>query len=131
MAQAHRSTRSDHSGAYNMETINRAVAIIKPRQPYHDWATGIPGPADDVTLDEMRTDCTAILIPDFDTPAESEAFIAGIATDLFELELAAWHLDTTEWPEDRDYARFREWFDVEIHTVVFDVADGGIFKEPF
>ena len=36
-----------------------------------------------VTLDEVRTDCTAILIPDFDDPAEAEQFIASIADELF------------------------------------------------
>ena len=47
---------------HSMDVINRAVAIIKPRQPYLDWAISIPGPGDDVTMDELRTDCTAIEI---------------------------------------------------------------------
>ena len=114
-----------------MDVVNRAVAVIKPRQPYLDWATSIPGPADDVTLDELRIDCTAILIPDFDDPAESEAFIAGLAIDLFEMELDAWDRDPATWPEDRSYEAFQEWFDVEIHSIVLDTADDDITREPF
>ncbi len=114
-----------------MDVVNRAVAVIKPRQPYLDWAKSIPGPADDVTLDELRTDCTAILIPDFDTPVESEAFIAGLAGDLFEMELEAWDRDPTTWPEDRSYKAFQEWFDVEIHSIVLDTADDDITWEAF
>ncbi len=114
-----------------MDVINRAVAVIKPRQPYLDWATRIPGPADDVTLDELRTDCTAVLIPDFDTPAESEAFIAGLAVELFEMELEAWDRDHTTWPDDQSYKAFREWFDVEIHSIVLDASDDDITWEAF
>ena len=114
-----------------MNMINRAVAVIKPRQPYLDWAKSIPGPADDITLDELRTDCTAILIPDFDDPAEAEAFIAGLAADLFELELDAWDRDPTTWPEERSYGTFREWFDVEIHSIVMDASDDEIIREAF
>ncbi len=29
---------------HSMDVINRAVAVIKPRQPYLDWAKSIPGP---------------------------------------------------------------------------------------
>ena len=112
-----------------VDVINRAVAIIKPRQPYLDWAKRITEPADDVTLDELRTDCTAILIPDFDAPAESEAFIAGFAVDLFEMELEAWDRDPATWPEDRSFETFREWFDVEIHSIVLDAADDDIVRE--
>lgn len=65
-----------------MDVINRAVAVIKPTQPFLDWAKSIPRPTDDVTLDEVRTDCTTILIPDFDDPAEAEALIATIVDDL-------------------------------------------------
>ena len=114
-----------------MDVINRAVAVIKPRQPYLDWAKSIPGPADDVTLDEVRTDCTAILIPDFDDPAEAEAFIATIADDLFEMELDSWDRDPRTWPVNRSYAIFREWFDVEIHSIVLDASDDIIIREAY
>ncbi|HSH82471.1 MAG TPA: hypothetical protein VLA19_28405 [Herpetosiphonaceae bacterium] len=114
-----------------MDVINRAVAVIKPRQPYLDWAKSIPGPADDVTLDEVRTDCTAILIPDFDDPAEAEAFIATIAGDLFEMELDSWDRDPRTWPVNRSYAIFREWFDVEIHSIVLDASDDDLIREAY
>jgi hypothetical protein len=126
--------RRSHRGfphAVVANLVNRAVAIIKPKQPYLDWATSIAGPADDVTLDELRTDCTAVLIPDFDTLAESEAFIAGLAGELFEMELEAWDRDPATWPEDRSYEAFRTWFDVEIHSIVVDASDDDIMREAF
>ena len=112
-----------------MDVVNRAVAVIKPRQPYLDWAMRLPDAPDDLTLDELQRDCTAVLIPDFDDPAQAEAFIAAIASDLFELELDAWDRDPQSWPEDRSYQTFREWFDVEIHSIVLDASDDDITTE--
>jgi hypothetical protein len=109
--------------------INRAVAIIKPRQPYLDWAKGLSDQVDDVTLDELRMDCTAILIPEFDDPAEAAAFIATIADDLFEKELDAWDRDPRTWPKNRDYHAFRDWFDVEIHSMVLDAINERMTRE--
>ncbi len=114
-----------------MKQINRAIAVIKPRQPYVDWALSLPGETDELSLDDLRSDCTAILIPEFNAPAESEAFIASIAAELFEAELDAWYRDRTTWPLARDYRVFREWFDVEIHSIVLDAADRDITSEAF
>ena len=114
-----------------MKQINRAIAVIKPRQPYVDWALSLPGDPDEMSIDDLRRDCTAILIPEFDTPAESEAFIASIAPELFEAELDAWYRDRTTWPMDRDYRVFREWFDVEIHSIVLDAGKSAIRREDF
>lgn len=116
---------------HDVNMINRAVAVIKPRQPYLDWAKSIPGLAGDVTLDELRTDCITILIPNFDAVAESRAFIAGLSVNLFEMELGAWDRHPMTWPEDRSYERFCEWFDVEIHSIVVDASDGDITWEAF
>jgi hypothetical protein len=46
-----------------MDMINRGVAIIKPKQPFLAWLGGLPQPMDS-SLNELRKDCTAILIPD-------------------------------------------------------------------
>ena len=105
---AGRDTACGPGGRGSKNVLNRGVAIIKPRQPYLDWGRCLPVPPVDLTLDELRTDCTAILIPDFDDPAGAETFIAGIAVDLFELELDPWDRDPETWPHDRSYETFRE-----------------------
>ena len=35
------------------------------------------------------------------------------------------------WPVNRSYATFREWFDVEIHSIVLDASDDDIIGEAF
>ena len=114
-----------------MHVLNRAVAIIKPKQPYLAWATSLPDATDHVSLEALRRDCTALLIPAYDDPAEAEAFIKEIFADLFAMELEAWHRDPAAWPAHRTYHTFQAWFDVEIHALVLDVADDPIRKEAY
>lgn len=114
-----------------MDVINRAVAIIKPRQPHLDWANSLPDQTDPVTLEELRTDCTAILIPGVDEPAEAAAFLADHDDQIFEMALDAWHRDPQAWPTNRTYATFREWFAIELHSLMLDAAPDRIRKEAY
>lgn len=108
-----------------MYELDRAVAIIKPRQPFLDWVRGLPGtPLEGIlTLEQLRRDCTALLIPQLDEEAEEMAFVYDLWEDLFEGELAAWSGDEGLWPESRTVETFIQWFDVEIHSTVVDVVD--------
>lgn len=107
-----------------MYELDRAVAIIKPRQPFLDWIKGLPGtPLEKITLEQLRMDCTALLIPQLDDDDEEVAFVYDLWEDLFEGELAAWSGDEGLWPKNRTVEIFVQWFDVEIHSTVVDVAD--------
>jgi hypothetical protein len=46
-----------------MYTINRLIAIIKPKEPFMDWLESTPGWELDLSLDNIRDDCMALLIP--------------------------------------------------------------------
>jgi len=71
-----------------MYTINRALALIKPKQPFVDWLNSHPQNAGFMTtLEEARDDCTAILIPEFETDKEARSYIKDLSTDMFEIEL--------------------------------------------
>lgn len=112
-----------------MKSVNRYVAIIKPNQPYVDWINQLPDSEEMLALEGMQTDCTAILIPKFDDPEESQAFINAMAESLFEEELAGWCTDETLWPKNRTKKMFWQWFEVEVHSEVFDSGKGPIKKE--
>ena len=49
--------------------------------------------------------------------------------DPFELQLAAWTEDESAWPATRDLKTFREWFRIDVHSVVVDVPDDEIEGE--
>lgn len=112
-----------------MKAINRYVAIIKPKQPYVDWINRLPDTEEKLTIGELQTDCTAILIPEFDQPEEARAFIDAMAESLLEEELTGWCTDETRWPKNRANEMFWKWFEIEIHSEVFDAVGRPIKKE--
>lgn len=104
-----------------MYDIDRIVTIVKPKQPMLDWLAKQPDMEQDLTLDELRKDCTALLIPICEDEEQATQFIADIFGGLFTNELASWNPDETSWPEQRTLAMFLEWFDLEFHSLVFDL----------
>ncbi|MBI3362843.1 MAG: hypothetical protein HY023_17210 [Chloroflexi bacterium] len=113
-----------------MYLIDRAVAIIKPRQPYLDWANSLPDPTP-VTLEQLRRDSTAILIPESEYQTDAKAYIRKTYAPIFEMELDAWCRDESFWPATRNYETFTDWFDVEIYDMVIDASEKEITKEAY
>ncbi len=114
-----------------MYEVNRSVAIIKPRQPFLDWLQNLPGSLDgQLQLDQLRADCNALLIPAADDYDSAEDFVRLHYRTLFGAELADWCDDDAFWPEFTP-ALFTEWFDVEIHSVLTDLVDNPLEREPF
>ncbi|MBV8048294.1 MAG: hypothetical protein JO171_14140 [Paludibacterium sp.] len=109
-----------------MYFVDRSVAVIKPKQPFHQWLHALPDNDLDLTLDTLRSNCNAILLPDFDEPEQCIAYLDEIYEQLFQMELAGWCEDSALWPQDRSLKAFWEWFDVEIHSQVFDSVEGDI-----
>jgi hypothetical protein len=121
-------------GAYflkgmSMDSVNRNVAVIKPKQPFLLWLKGLPGEDLGISLKEMSQDCTVILIPEFTSEKEARIYTEAIYEELFEMELTSWCRDESLWPKDRCIQMFREWFEIEIHSEVFDTLDEEIEKE--
>jgi len=75
------------------------------------------------TLEELRADSTAYLVPAVEAEAELEEVLRECASEIFERELADWIQDSERWPAYRGYDEFREWFAVELATTVVDLDD--------
>jgi hypothetical protein len=106
--------------------INRAVLIVRPKQPFLDWAAGLD---DSGLLPDVEGEQTVYLIPDFGTDGDAEAILEEVYAEVFENELYGWHTDESAWPTNRDVQTFREWFAIELHSVVEDLCDYDIIEE--
>jgi len=113
-----------------MFLINRSVAIIKPKQPFVDWAKSVMDEDEQYSISDFNSDCSVILLPVVDSDEHAEAFMREIFQDVFEIELSSWVTDDDMWPENITYKMFQEWFDVEFHSMVFDPLQSDIEKEP-
>ena len=111
-----------------MNYVERQVAIIKPKEPYLEWINAVSEPGDHVRLEDLQTDCTAILLPHFDTVEESMNYLEQIFHPIFECELLGWSNDRNAWPNDRTLRLFHEWFAIEFHSEVIDAENGPIAK---
>jgi len=112
-----------------MYTIDRAVAIIRPKQPFIDWANKLPDAKDRVSLDDFQDDCLAVLIAEYDTDEEAKEHIDEIWEDIFENELMGWSTNISWWPRKRTKKIFWRWFDVKFHSVVIDQSRRAIEGE--
>ena len=101
--------------------LNRAVLIVRPAKPFLDWAAGlddsglVPSPNDEQTVS---------LVPEFHDDEEREAVLKAVYAEVFERELFGWHVVPKDWPRNRTLKTFREWFQIEMHSIVEDLVDG-------
>lgn len=106
-----------------MRELDRVAAILKPSEIMLSWINQHAEEGDHLVLSEIQTDCTVILLPTFDEEDAAEAYLNEIYDDLFVSELASWYDDEALWPENRSLDLFLQWFEVEFHSMVFDVAE--------
>jgi hypothetical protein len=106
-----------------MFEVNRTVLVVKPKQPFLAWAHSLDDESKDLTLERLREDCTAYLVPEIQYDSEQRHMLEWCFELLFEEELEGWHTEPKDWPQNRDLKMFLEWFEVEFHSLVFDLCD--------
>ena len=113
-----------------MKLLNRSALIVRYREPFLRWASGIDdddptGPAD------LRESVSVYLVPPDPAEREESAPIGEFLTAIFEYELESWCSDQELWPPQRDAAAFAAWFDVTTESMVIDLALGKLRAEAF
>jgi hypothetical protein len=122
------SEASAHSREVAVE-INRAVVIVKPRQPCVDWANSFDDGIVTATLESLHDDPTAYLVPPYEMDDEREDIIKEYYSVFFENELEGWVTDEDLWPQNRDLETFNRWFDVDFCSIVRDLSDERLERE--
>jgi len=107
-----------------MRLINRVLLILNPKQPYVDWVENLE--EEPITLEDLTEDTMAYLVPELDDEEEQQEYLQTHYTQFFECELNSWSLDQREWPDQRDFQTFQNWFEVSFHSMVLDMD-----SEPF
>jgi hypothetical protein len=109
--------------------LNRRVVVVRARQPFEEWAKGVDESAEDA-YDSKEGWTNAYLIPDFEDEEESWKWLEENCDTIFEIELNSWFMDPKAWPEDRRWEVFREWFEVELIELAWDLVDEPLSSEP-
>jgi hypothetical protein len=113
-----------------MYLIDRSAAVLSIRQPFVDWINSLDDGMPQLTLESLNSESHVYLLPEYDTEQELVGILKEIYPVLFQLELVAFCKDDDLWPEI-EYGKFREWFDVQVHSMVFDPYEDEIEREDF
>jgi len=84
--------------------LNRGVVIVRPKQPYLDWAAGLD---DSGIVPDSNGEQTVYLIPSYEDDEGAWEILATLHPAIFENELYGWHTDEAVWPKGRDFAMNR------------------------
>jgi hypothetical protein len=107
-----------------MSSINRGLVVVKPKQPLLEWLRKINAADKNDDLAELQFDSTGYLVPEYEDDNEQREILKEFHASIFELELESWTPEESTWPKQRDLKMFLEWFEVEFHSVVHDLAEG-------
>ena len=100
--------------------------MAKAKEPMMAWLKSIPHEDHEmlsqVTADDINQDCSVYLAPEFDDEEAVVTYLDSVKLELFDELLAEWTEDEKQWPQHRSIQLFDEWFYLEYHSVVFDLA---------
>ena len=110
--------------------INRTAIILKYMEPAVKWINEAD-PYDEnpgITIDSVNEDGTVYLVrdEDADSPEALDEWISLNYEILFEAELEDCYTDESLWPPKRNLKLFKQWFEVEYHSVVEDTVGSPI-----
>ncbi len=100
--------------------LNRSVLIVRPKQPYLDWAVGLD---DSGLVPDAEGEQTVYLVPEIEDDDQADRVLERVYGEIFERELYGWHTDEAAWPKNRTLSMFRKWFEIEMHSLVEDICD--------
>lgn len=70
--------------------LNRVALIVRPKQPYLNWAAGLD---DSGLVPDVAGEKTVCLVPEFETDEEGQQILRQVSAEVFERELFGWHTD--------------------------------------
>ena len=108
-------------------TINRYAVLLVPTDECVAWVNCCPNDDRPTTLEAAQREPTVYLIPE--GKADPETHIRRHYKAMFEEELNSWYTDPDLWPKNRTFKTFKEFFDVQVSTMVFDLGKGMIEKD--
>lgn len=108
---------------YPRFTINRHLIILMPKRPALDWIMRVDPNQPTMTLEELRLDQNAFLVTDaLDGQDDAEKWVKRSWQMFFEAFLNEWYTEESWWPQKRTYKMFKDWFDVQYHSMVWDLV---------
>lgn len=104
--------------------VNFGVIVLKAKEPLVVWNNDLEKEGHKFSREEVNEKPSAYIIPDMEAPGDLESYLKNNYKKLFRNELEKWWRNEEDWPDDLDYDKFREWFEVQHSPVVLDGFPG-------
>lgn len=111
----------DSQEQFEENYVNRCAITLKHLHPFNSWITKLY-PDDSFEEDEIST---YLIDSDID---DLESWLQKKYDKLFTFELQGYSTNIKDWTQKRTYNMFKEWFRVEISTLVYDLEKAPILK---
>lgn len=111
---------------YYFKAINRLGFVVKPQKPFFDWLKYFYPEMD---FSSPIKDYNFYLIREMDSNEEAMEWLEDNFDQIFSNELLDWNTNESIWPQNRTWKVFKEWFDVDICSMILDMEDDEIEKE--
>jgi hypothetical protein len=121
-------TKSTPSEGRPIWFLNRGVLVVRPRQPFVDWVCSFED-GDAVDPEDAWASVNSFLVPEFDDPDETFEWIQGNVDTVFDIMLNDWITEPGDWPADRGWTTFEEWFEFEYVDLAWDLVDEPLSSE--
>ena len=111
---------------YPRFTLNRHLVFLVPKQPVLDWLASVDDePGKPLTLEQLCDDNDGFLLPQNVTDSHEQAvkWVEKRWQMFFEHFLDGWVTDESLWPPKLSLKLFREWFDIQYHSMLWDLAE--------
>lgn len=115
----------------NFQSVNRCLAILRPKQEFVDWVNSMPDDPHKMTLEDVAHENLCFLIPENESNEQGRKFILKNAEAILEVQLEGWDQSGETWPEKLDRRLLQKFFEIEVHSEVIDMMKGPIEREYF
>ena len=101
-------------------SINRAFITIVPKQPYYGWANAVF--KDNTPITAVDKEATAYAISDDFEVQDLAEVVKPYFPFIFEMELFGACTDPDQWPTERTWKMFNEWFSYHVGSMLWDLV---------
>jgi hypothetical protein len=105
-------------------TINRSAIVLLPKQPVLDWIMRVDPDPLNLTLEQLRQEQDVFLLRQgtIESIDDAQRWVYRRWRGFFERYLYDWFTKEEWWPQNRTLKMFKEWFDVQYHSMIWDLA---------
>jgi hypothetical protein len=102
--------------------LNRCAIVLRPKRPFLSWIETVQRTMPKEYRIDVDDDQTVYLIPSSESWNSIDEVLASMYPAMFEHELSEWYDDPALWPKPRTLKMFKEWFKVEVSTMIVDLV---------